>query len=121
MKNFLARGEVIEITASAAIASGEGVVAGTIFGVAANDIAKDASGPINLTGIFSLPKVGSQAWTVGAAVHWDATNKRCTTVASGNRLIGCAVEAVGSGATLTTGKVRLNGIAGVGDAVAVGA
>ncbi|MBN9568985.1 MAG: DUF2190 family protein [Alphaproteobacteria bacterium] len=121
MKNFLAVGDVIEITAAAAIASGEGVVVGTIFGIAMNDIATGEKGPIKTTGVYELTKVGSQALTEGAAVHWDATNKRCTTVATGNRLIGCAVEAVGSGATLTTGKVRLNGIAGVGNAVAVGA
>jgi predicted RecA/RadA family phage recombinase len=83
-----------------------------------DDVKNGAKGHAKLTGIFSLPKVGSQAWSEGDAVHWDAGNKRCTTVASGNRLIGSAVEAVGSGATLTTGIVRLNGIAGVGNAVA---
>lgn len=118
MKNFLAVGDVIEITAGADIASGDGVVVGTIFGVAQNDIANGEKGPIKLTGVYELPKVGSQAWTEGAAVHWDAGNSRCTTVAAGNRLIGCAVVAVGSGATETTGTVRLNGIAGVGNAVA---
>lgn len=120
MKNFVARGDVLEITAGADYDSGDGVVVGTIFGIAAGDIANGARGIINLTGTYRLPKVGSQAWTVGAAVHWDAGNSRCTTAATGNRLIGFAVEAVGSGAGETTGVVRLNGIAGVGNAVAVG-
>ncbi|WIY52455.1 DUF2190 family protein [Devosia sp. YIM 151766] len=120
MKNFLAHGDVIEITATADIKSSEGVVVGTIFGVAMNDIANGEKGPIKLSGVYDLPKAGSQAWTEGAAVHWDAGNKRCTTAATGNRLIGCAIEAVGGGAGLTAGKVRLNGIAGVGNVVAVG-
>ena len=118
MKNFVARGDVLEFTAGADIESGEGVVVGTIFGIAAGDIADGARGVLNLTGTYRVPKVGSQAWTVGAAVHWDASNKRATTAATGNRLIGCAVEPVGSGAGETSGVVRLNGIAGVGNAVA---
>jgi hypothetical protein len=37
-----------------------------------------------LVGVFDITKVGSQAWTVGAKVYWDDTNKRCTTVATDN-------------------------------------
>ena len=61
-----------------------------------------------LVGVFDITKVGSQAWTVGAKVYWDDTNKRCTTVATDNTLIGVAVEAVASGAGDTIGRVRLN-------------
>jgi predicted RecA/RadA family phage recombinase len=61
--------------------------------------------------VHKLAKVGSQAWTVGALVYWDNTNKRFTTTASGNLLAGCAAEAASSGAGVTTGVVRLNGIA----------
>ena len=118
MKNFVAVGNTLTITAGADIPSGGGVVAGTIFGVAADAIASGAIGQIDVTGIFDLPKIGSQAWAVGAAVHWDVSNSRCTTVAAGNRLIGCGVAAVGSTAGETTGRVRLNGIAGLGNAVA---
>ena len=111
MKNFVSVGDTLTITAGADIASGAGVLVGSIFGVAAGAIANGADGTINLTGVYDLPKVGSQAWTVGAKVYWDAANARCTTVASGNTLIGVAVLAVGSGAGETTGRVRLNGTA----------
>ncbi len=111
MKNYVSSGATLTITAGANIASGAGVLAGAIFGVAAGDIANGAVGTINLTGVYDLPKVGSQAWTVGAKVYWDAANARCTTVASGNTLIGVAALAVGSGAGETTGRVRLNGTA----------
>ena len=66
----------------------------------------DADGA--LVGVFDITKVGSQAWTVGAKIYWDDTNKRCTTVATDNTLIGVAVEAVASGASDTIGRVRLN-------------
>jgi predicted RecA/RadA family phage recombinase len=51
-----------------------------------------------------------QAWTVGAKVYWDDTNKRCTTVATDNTPVGVAVEAVASGAGDTIGRVRLNAV-----------
>lgn len=57
--------------------------------------------------MFELTKIGSQAWTVGALVYWDDANKRCTTVATANLLIGVAA-AVEGGAGNTTGLVRLN-------------
>ena len=55
--------------------------------------------------MFELTKIGAQAWTVGALVYWDDTNKRCTTVATANLLIGVAAAAVAGN---TTGRVRLN-------------
>ena len=55
-------------------------------------------------GDYPITKVGSQAWTVGAKVYWDDTNKRCTTVATDNTLIGAAVEAV-VGAAVVVGAV----------------
>lgn len=111
MRNFIAPGHRMTITAGADISSGDGVLAGAIFGVAEADIANGAEGVVVLTGVFELPKIGSQAWTVGAKVYWDNGNSRCTTVASTNTLIGVAYAAVGSGAGETLGKVRLNGTA----------
>jgi len=107
MKNFVAAGDTLTITAGANIASGAGVLVGSLFGVAAGAIANGAQGVINLVGVYDLPKVGSQAWTVGALVYWTGT--ACTATASTNKLIGVAVAAVGSGAGETIGRVRLNG------------
>lgn len=111
MRNFIAVGDSLTITAGADIESGAGVLVGSLFGVAAGDIANGAEGVINLTGIYDLPKVGTQAWTVGALVYWDAVNSRCTTTAGTDKLIGVAVAAVGGGAGETVGRVRLNGAA----------
>lgn len=113
MKNFVSAGDTLTITAGANITSGAVVVAGAAIGIAAGDIANGADGTIKLTGVFDVTKVGSQAWTVGAAVYWDAANARATTVAEDNALLGIAVLAVGSGAGETTGRVRLNGCFGV--------
>jgi Uncharacterized conserved protein len=109
MKNYVQLGATLTLTAPYAVTSGDGLLVGAIFGVAAGDAASGATVEAALTGVFDLTKIGSQAWTVGAKVYWDDTNKRCTTVATDNTLIGVAVEAVASGAGDTIGRVRLNG------------
>ena len=77
-------------------------------GVASGTAALGETVEAALTGVFDVTKIGSQAWTVGSKVYWDDTNKRCTTVATDNSLIGVAIEAVASGAGDTIGRVRLN-------------
>ena len=109
MKNLVADGNTVTVAAPAAVTSGDGVLVGSMFGVAQTDAANGADVVIVTTGVFDLPKVGSQAWTVGVKVYWDDGNSRCTTASSSNTLIGVAVAAVGSGAGETTGRVRLNG------------
>jgi len=109
MKNYVQPGNTLTLTAPYDVASGDGLLVGSIFGVAAGDAESGATVEAALTGVFDLTKVGSQAWTVGAKVYWDDTNKCCTTVATDNTLIGVAVEAVAGGAGDTIGRVRLNG------------
>lgn len=109
MKNYVQPGNTITLTAPYAVASGEGLLVGSVFGVASGAAALGEIVEAALVGVFDLTKVGSQAWTVGARIYWDDTNKRCTTVSTDNTLIGVAVEAVASGAGDTIGRVRLNG------------
>ena len=108
MKNFVQPGNTITLTAPYAVASGDGLLVSAIFGVASGAAALGEPVEAALVGVFDLTKVGSQAWTAGAKVYWDNTNKRCTTVATDNTLIGVATEAVASGAGDTIGRVRLN-------------
>jgi predicted RecA/RadA family phage recombinase len=111
MRNFIANGEKLNITAAAAIVSGQGVLVGGIFGVAEADAAVGQTAVINLVGTYSLPKAPSQAWTVGQVIYWDAANSRTTNVLTGNTRIGIAAAPVGGGAGETVGQVRLNGAA----------
>jgi predicted RecA/RadA family phage recombinase len=109
MKNYVQDGDAVTVAAPYAVDSGAGALVGTLFGVASNDAENGATVVLVTRGVFDLAKVGSQAWTVGAAIYWDNTNKYCTTTTSGNTLIGKCLVAVGSGAGETTGRVRLNG------------
>ena len=108
MKNYVQPGNTITLAAPYAVASGDGLIVGAIFGVASGAAALGEPVEAALVGVFDLTKVGSQAWTAGAKIYWDNTNKRCTTVATDNTLIGVATEAVASGAGDTIGRVRLN-------------
>src|SRR5699024_1584483 len=99
----------ITLTAPYAVASGEGLLVGSIFGEAAGTAASGDPVEAALTGVCDITKVGSHAWTAGAKVYWDDTNKRCTTVSTDNTLVGVAIAAVASGAGDTIGHVRLNG------------
>ncbi|WP_370303543.1 DUF2190 family protein [Pseudooceanicola sp.] len=110
MKNYIAPGDQFPFTASGAdYASGDGALSGTLFGICTGAIADGETGTIKTTGVFELPKVGSQAWTVGAKIYWTSGGN-ATTTASGNTYIGVAYAAVGSGAGETLGQVRLNGV-----------
>lgn len=110
MQNYVQPGNRLTLTAPYAVSAGGGVKIGQMFGVAATDAESAADVEVDFVGVFDLAKVGSQAWTMGALVYWDNTNKYCTTTATSNLLIGAAVAAVGSGAGETVGRVRLNGI-----------
>lgn len=111
MKNYIQPGENLTLTMAAAVTSGEGVLVGSIFGVAQGDAAIGEAVVLVRRGVFSLPKVSAQAWTAGAPVYWDDTNGVVTTVATGNQLVGAAVEDAAnpsaSGVVLLDGTIRL--------------
>ena len=109
MRNFVQPGNTITLIAPYAVASGDGLLVGSIFGVASGTAAIGEPVETALVGVFDITKIGSQAWTAGARIYWDDTNKRTTNVATSNTLIGVAIEAVGGGAGETIGRVRLNG------------
>lgn len=109
MENFVQPGRCVTLAAPYDRSAGQGLLVGSIFGVASNDVVSGADVEVVTEGVFNLTKVGSQAWSVGVKVYWDDTNKYLTTTDSGNTLAGVAVAAVGSGAGATTGTVRLNG------------
>ncbi len=111
MKNYLAKGDTIEFTAAADVTSGEGVLLGSLFGVATGDVANGERGTMKLTGIFDLPKAASQSWSPGDLIYWDAGNSVCTKTASTHKRIGAAVTSVAGGANDIIGRVRLNGAA----------
>ena len=107
-KNFIQRGDVLTIPAPATVVSGAPIIAGSIVGVALGDAASGAPVDVAMTGVFRLPKVGTDVLTVGEAVFLDGTGLVTDDADSGARvLFGHAVEAAGNG--VATVAVRLAG------------
>ena len=106
MRNFVAPGHVLTLTASRAVASGDGMLRGNTFGVATGTVANGAVGEFQADGVFELPKA---AVTIaeGVLLYWDNTAFNVTTTAASNPKIGTAA-AVGSTASgVATIAVRL--------------
>ncbi len=109
MKTFIQEGNIITVTAAANIASGDGVLAGSIFGVAAADAVTGEEAEIATVGVYELPKLSTAVIAQGDRVAWDATAKQIKPPAVGLYPVGIATEAAGNGTA--TVKVRLDGIA----------
>lgn len=91
------------------IASGQGIVVGSLFGVVAKTAAEGESVEIATTGVFELPKASTSVIAQGARVAWDDTAKQTVLPGAGMYPIGIAVLAAGNGTTIV--RVRLDGVA----------
>jgi predicted RecA/RadA family phage recombinase len=109
MRNYLQPGNTITLTAPYAVASGDGLLVGSIFGVASGTAALGETVEAALIGVYELKKIGSQAWAVGDRIYWDNAARQTTKVTTSNTLIGVATEVVAGGAGDVIGRVRLNG------------
>lgn len=105
---FVHEGDAIDYTPSADVAVGDVVVQGELVGVASRPITANTLGSLAVVGVFDLPKATgtSTAITVGSNVYWDATNKRATTTATSNKLVGKTVKAAADADA--TVRVRLS-------------
>jgi predicted RecA/RadA family phage recombinase len=111
MKNAYQEGEVITCTAeSGGVVSGQPYLVGSLVVIATETVAEGLPYSAAVTGVFQVTKTASQAWTEGVKVYLDVSPREFTTSAGGNTLCGVAAAAAASGAALTTGYVRLDGV-----------
>ena len=106
MKNFIEAGDQLTVPApTGGVTSGDLVIIGSLVGVAGSTAAVGVNVAVKTKGVFELPKVSAQAWTVGVPVYWDSTAKNATTVSASNTLIGYATEAAANPSSV--GRVRI--------------
>lgn len=106
MKNFIEAGDTLTVPApTGGVISGGVVIIGSLKGVAGSTAAAGVSVAVKTTGVFELPKVSAQAWTVGAPIYWDATAGNATTTSTDNTAIGFATEAAANPSAV--GRVRV--------------
>lgn len=109
MKTFIQPGDVLEFIAPAGgVVSGTGVKIGDLLVIATITAAAGAKFNGLVTGVVEHAKLSAQAWTEGQQVNWDDTNKRFTTVTTGNFRAGVAAAVAANPSA--TGLVRLSGV-----------
>lgn len=116
MKNYVQEGDVLTLIAPYAVDAGDGMLVGSLFGVATTDGASGAEVEAFVgEGVFDIEKVSAQAWTQGQSIYWDNSAKKATTTSSANTFIGFATRVEAN--PTATGRVRLiSGIPGAAGA-----
>lgn len=105
MKNYVQPGATLDLTAPAGgVTSGQGVIVGSLFGVAATDASAGEKVAVSVEGVFELPKATGASLAEGAKAYWTSTGDISGT-ATGNTLVGHVVEAASSAATLVRVRV----------------
>jgi predicted RecA/RadA family phage recombinase len=109
--NYVQEGCFVTVAApTGGTTSGNAYLITGIFGVASTTQLVGVDVELATEGVWTLTKVGSQAWSVGDRIYWDDANSRCSSDAGAGIYIGVCTAAVASGAGDTTGNVRLNGL-----------
>lgn len=109
-KNGIQPGDMIAMTApTGGIASGQGFVVGSLFGVAAKAAAEGEGVEVATRGVYVLPKEPTAVIALGDRVSWDDAAKQIKLPAVGLYPVGIATEAAVNGAAVV--RVRLDGVA----------
>jgi predicted RecA/RadA family phage recombinase len=108
MKNFIQPGKVVTLVATYNLTSGQGVLVGAIFGVAAHDALQGTPVEAVRDGIFVLDAVAADTLVAGDKVYWDNTARRITKTATNNVLVGAA--AAPKSGTEASATVLLDGV-----------
>jgi len=102
---FIHDGKAIDYTPTSDTRAGTVVVLGDRIGISIVDIAANVLGALQVVGVFDFAKDNTVIPLYGK-VYWNATTKKATLTATGNTLLGIALNA--TVATDTIVRVRLN-------------
>jgi predicted RecA/RadA family phage recombinase len=93
-KNYIQPGHAITVAApTGGVSSGEGVLIGTLFGIAQHDALEGADLEILTEGVVDITKTSALAIDVGDRLFWDATNKVVNKTSTAQQQVGVAVAA----------------------------
>ena len=85
-------GDAIDYTPTADVAAGDVVVFGNLVGVAKLDIKAGELGALAVTGVFDFPMEAGCTLSEGYDAYWNASNGEVTDLATGNKLLGKAIQ-----------------------------
>jgi predicted RecA/RadA family phage recombinase len=104
MKAYIQPGRALTVIAPAGgVLSGQGVLIGTLFGIAQYDAVEGAEVEILTEGVVEIDKTSALQIDVGDRLFWDATNKVVNKTATAQVCVGIAV----STAANPSGSVRI--------------
>lgn len=104
MKNFIQPGDNIDVIAPADVNSGAMVLIGSLLGVATKTVLSGATVSIGVKGVYKVPKLTANVWTVGLKVNYNTATGEFQLAASTLASAGTVVEAADG--TKSVGKVR---------------
>ena len=111
--NFIQPGRHITVTApTGGVLSGEGVLIGTLFGIAQYDAAEGAEVEILTEGVVDIGKTSALAISVGDRLFWDGTNKVVNKTATAQVCVGVAVSVAANPSDTVRMKLGANTPAG---------
>lgn len=120
MKNFIQPGRALTVAApTGGVSSGDVVIVGALIGIATTDAVAGADIEIDCEGVYQVSKKVDDVFAVGDLVYWDATPGEATVTATGNTVLGIAVQAATGPATAV--RVKLLPVHGAASAAALAA
>ena len=112
MKTFIQPGNIMSVIAPAGgVTVNQGLLVGSLFGIATCDALEGEYTEIATAGVFDLNKDAATVISQGDRVAWDDTAREIALPGVGLYPVGIATMAAGDGATAVT--VRLDGVATV--------
>jgi predicted RecA/RadA family phage recombinase len=113
MKAYVQPGKSLTVTTPAdGVLSGQGVLIGTLFGIAQYDAVEGAEVEILTEGVVEIPKTSALQIDVGDRLFWDATNKVVNKTATAQVCVGVAVSAAANPSSIVRIKLGANTPAG---------
>jgi predicted RecA/RadA family phage recombinase len=113
MKTYIQPGHSLTVTAPAGGAlSSQGVLIGTLFGIAQYDAIEGAELEILTEGVVEIGKTAALQIDVGDRLFWDATNKVVNKTATAQVCVGIAVSAAANPSGTVRIKLGANAPAG---------
>lgn len=102
MKNLKAKGDMINVTLTAAVVAGQVLVIGSLIGVASIDGEIGDVVPFAVEGVFAIPKNDAAVIAQGDSVVWDTSVGETQAngfVSAAGDIIDCGIAWEGKGAT----------------------
>jgi predicted RecA/RadA family phage recombinase len=97
MNNFIHEGHIIELTAPYEVMAGDGLLRGSLFGIATSWAPQGESVGISTAGVFDLKRRVNEEWEVGEPIYWNDSTRTFTREADGAVMVGLAVSSTSGG------------------------